>query len=442
MVADICVRLPAQAVLLSATLPDIPKELPTLVKDFTGRHGPKAKVETVSSLRLPVGCDALDPAGNQVLPHQLAANFEEFQTLVGSLGGDALMQRFYTPPAVRRMSLTVSAHAQLSSTLQFDTIFPHLGAVKHSIIRQYAQQLLSFVSESNLTNVFDALKSAAVIESTADPVPITASTLLTHYCTDGRALAVAASKKGVFTDVLTSGGSSSSVNVAEPKDQTLDVIARLATASYNFPNLRQFVTDYEQQVTNWKNVGASLDNSKVSKRDKEAVITLQDAINSHSQSKPSFNWPLKIHGRSAAMSVDEVKALPDELAAYLLSGVGYYDPYAMSHEDTVSVMKEATEGNLACLFASPFIVYGTNIDLITVFIGTSYSFNATRNALYQLIGRAGRTGKSHRAKVLFQDMPSLRKAMLPSSENIEALIIEHHLKAKSVINLASSVDAL
>ncbi len=46
----------------------------------------------------------------------------------------------------------------------------------------------------------------------------------------------------------------------------------------------------------------------------------------------------------------------------------------MSHADTVSVMKEATEGNLACLFTSPFIVYDTNIDLITVFISASYSF--------------------------------------------------------------------
>ena len=99
------------------------------------------------------------------------------------------------------------------------------------------------------------------------------------------------------------------------------------------------------------------------------------------------------------------------------------------------MIQEATEGRLACLFASPFIVYGTNIDLSTVFIGTSYSQNATRNALYQLIGRAGRTGKSHKAKVLFQDLLTLKKAMVPSVENIEAIIIEHHLKV-ALSNLA------
>jgi superfamily II DNA helicase RecQ len=67
------------------------------------------------------------------------------------------------------------------------------------------------------------------------------------------------------------------------------------------------------------------------------------------------------------------------------------------------------------------------MDLITVFVGTSYSATATRNALYQLIGRAGRTGKSYRAKVLFQDDQSLRTAMLPANENIEAQVIEFHL---------------
>lgn len=120
--------------------------------------------------------------------------------------------------------------------------------------------------------------------------------------------------------------------------------------------------------------------------------------------------------------------MSDFVGQYLLSGIGYYDPMTLSQSEEACVIREAMEGRLACLFASPFIVYGTNIDLTTVFVGSSYSFNATRNALYQLIGRAGRTGKSHRAKVLFQDHASLRKAMIPAKDNVEANIIEYHLR--------------
>jgi len=135
-----------------------------------------------------------------------------------------------------------------------------------------------------------------------------------------------------------------------------------------------------------------------------------------------------VHGRGGGLPFAELETMADEVASLLLSGVGYYDPHTMTYNETVSVVKEATEGRLACLFASPFIVYGTNIDLTTVFIGSSYSRGATRNALYQLIGRAGRTGKSHRAKVLFQDFEALKKAMIPTIENTEAAIIEHHFQ--------------
>ena len=162
---------------------------------------------------------------------------------------------------------------------------------------------------------------------------------------------------------------------------------------------------------------------------------LQDAVMEHEKNRPGFDWPVRVHGRGANMTATTLENLSDDVGSLLLCGVGIYDPNSMTYPEQVAVIQEATEGRLACLFASPFIVYGTNIDLSTVFIGTSYSQNATRNALYQLIGRAGRTGKSHKAKVLFQDLLTLKKAMVPSVENIEAIIIEHHLKV-ALSNLA------
>ena len=75
-IAKICSLLPSCSVLLSATLPDIVSELPSLAADFTARH-PGGEVKMVNSLRLPVGCDALSPDGVHVLPHQLAESWEE-----------------------------------------------------------------------------------------------------------------------------------------------------------------------------------------------------------------------------------------------------------------------------------------------------------------------------------------------------------------------------
>ena len=68
-------------------------------------------------------------------------------------------------------------------------------------------------------------------------------------------------------------------------------------------------------------------------------------------------------------------------------------------------------------------------------VGSGYGKLATRNSLYQLIGRAGRTGKSHKAKVLFQDYETMRKALLPEPEgsNFEADVMDYHITGVSTL---------
>lgn len=439
LIAEICLRLPAQAVLLSATLPDIPTELPSLKDSFLARHA-GGSVEMVTSLRLPVGCDALDPSGNLKMPHQLAENFKEFKLVVSKMHGDALMQRFYTPLSVRTLYHDIvaalknnsgaAAPVTLPAELVFENVVPHLGAVKHAAIRVYAQNLLEWVVKNDLSAVFDAIKTSGF-----DPaaVPVQASTLLSHYCTDGRALAVANTRK-VIPDVPIT-----SANAPEPSEQYLDVIAKLAMEKYSLPRVSTLVDEFKDAMDAWTAEYASLQSVKINRRDPSAAAAHNEKVIHHEQQKPTFDWPLKIHNRGAPLTTAQIDEVGEDIAGYMLSGVGYYDPNSMTYPQTVAVVKEATEGHLACLFASPFIVYGTNIDLITVFIGSSYSHKATRNALYQLIGRAGRTGKSHRAKVLFQDNAALRRAMIPAHENVEATIIEYHLQ-HSLPHLASTAD--
>ena len=154
-VAKICSLLPSCSVLLSATLPDIVTELPSLATDFTTRHA-GGEVTMVNSLRLPVGCDALSPDGVHVLPHQLAESWEEFKSIVHSIDGDALMQRFYTPGPVRQIANTVAraAGSAFPSSLVFETVIPHIGAIKHDLIRRYAIDILKWVCSENKEDIF------------------------------------------------------------------------------------------------------------------------------------------------------------------------------------------------------------------------------------------------------------------------------------------------
>lgn len=411
--------MPKQSVLLSATLPDIKTELSSLYDHFLKVH-PKGTVEMISSLRLPVGCDAVDPSGKLVLPHQLALDLDEFKVLINKMSHDALMQRFYTPTAVKYLALKIAeklGDTNIPKELKFENVIPHIGEIRHATIRTYAQHLLEYVASLNRVDLFEYLKNIPVTDSlTSTLIPCTPERLLSDYCTDGRALAVANTRRVTTED---------SENI-----ESLDTLIKMSLKPYEakLPKLEAYISSYKNKLDQWTAEGQSLTKAKVSKRDKDAAMILQEQIIAHDQNKPAFEWPVRIHGRGAILALNEIEKMSDDIAQLLLSGIGYYDPYIMSYEESTLVVNEAAAGHLACLFSSPLIVYGTNIDLSTVFIGTSYSKNATRNALYQLIGRAGRTGKSHRAKVLFQDYDALRKAMVHSKENIEALIIEHHLK--------------
>lgn len=154
-IAKICSLLPPCSVLLSATLPDLSSELPSLAADFKARH-PGAEVKMVNSLRLPVGCDALSPEGVHVLPHQLAESWDEFKSIVFSIDGDALMQRFYTPGPVRQIANTVAkaAGSAFPNSLIFETVIPHIGAIKHDLIRRYAIDILKWVCTENREDIF------------------------------------------------------------------------------------------------------------------------------------------------------------------------------------------------------------------------------------------------------------------------------------------------
>jgi hypothetical protein len=230
----------------------------------------------------------------------------------------------------------------------------------------------------------------------------------------------------------------------EESIESLSQLMSAATSDYEMPNLHTLRKQFEAQKLAFdKTKEAMLKNGK-----KDQIMPGGGCYtqNGGSIEEPEFVWPLRINASSyVSLSEVEEKELEGDTASRLLSGIGMYDPVNGKDLEQTVVMREACKGNLACLFASPDIVYGTNLSLTTVFIGTGYGNIATRNSLYQLIGRAGRTGRAHKAKVIFQDMATMRKAMLPSSllditphnnhnsrhANFEARVIEWHLQRQA-----------
>ena len=82
--------------------------------------------------------------------------------------------------------------------------------------------------------------------------------------------------------------------------------------------------------------------------------------------------------------------------------------------------------NFKFIISTPSIIYGTNLSITIIDIDDSFIVDSSRTRLYQLIGRAGRKGRSNSAVIIFRNMDILFMLLRNDNINIEARQIEEH----------------
>jgi len=121
--------------------------------------------------------------------------------------------------------------------------------------------------------------------------------------------------------------------------------------------------------------------------------------------------------------------VPDDVLMLLHLGVGIYAPY---HEQcmlwpkyTSKVVDLANRRRLAFVVADSHIAYGTNLPFSNVLISPEFAASTTLNTLSQLIGRAGRVGRSEYAQVVLLDEKTRQRIMCldEATANVEAQIL-------------------
>jgi len=83
--------------------------------------------------------------------------------------------------------------------------------------------------------------------------------------------------------------------------------------------------------------------------------------------------------------------------------------------------------NSSFICSDPSIIYGTNINLTMIDVHENMSSISSKNTLYQLIGRAGRKGKSSSANVIFRNWDLFHTIVNDDDTNVEAQNIENNL---------------
>lgn len=118
--------------------------------------------------------------------------------------------------------------------------------------------------------------------------------------------------------------------------------------------------------------------------------------NKDNKIKTSMSFPLE--------EIDFSFVTQTKIKALLMCGVGIYSPHTINNSNYLNtVVKLMIGGKLPFVVSTYEICYGTNYPFNTTIITDSFSDNHSLNTLFQLMGRAGRVGKSWTAYSIVPD---------------------------------------
>jgi len=408
--------LPKISILVSATLPEL-NEVPSFISHFTNRfidENYPDLFKVIDSNNQHISCTFIDPNGNVYLPHYRTdlANLRDYIQIIRN---DPIKIRAYSPEVVYSMVKSPGFEEFLPENLKFDTYFNDYGNIQHDRLRDYAIYILIHVEVTQNERLFNILTR---------------------------------NKKRKFFNID---------------------ISKIFTK--NAPNYKDGMTLHVSVQTNFNNycdsllkplfLGSSINMTKIIKSYEEMLVSkdkkiesLKKGISKENKERVEYDiqelerlpvrvkWPKKfipntfehseIHGYEfddnqsfgVNINIKRFSDVDENFSKAFLSGIGIYNPDQMNGDEK-SIFMEYKD-NLNYILSTPSIIYGTNMNISIVDIGEEYSRIATRNSLFQLVGRAGRKGKkSNSAMVIFRTWDMLEKIMAPTYDNIEAQIIEN-----------------
>ena len=386
-IIHLCIN--TQLILASSTLPRFDQI------DVLNRLFNPDNMYYIESNKMPVSCMAIHPDGYEILPHELAENMTEFKMILLDISqGNSKNIKFYTFDKVRQIALAIEEY--LPEEFKFNNYFNDICQLSPQFIHNYIIQVFAY-----LNSLSDELLEE--IRAFLYTVNEEKKYNLQNILKDGKMLIV--SSRDSYEEGHITGLTPCINQIYEQCNITI-------------PNLEIKLKEFDSAK-----IAYSKEFEKFNKSSQEEKDNMGGE-----PTPPEFIWSYKVGNSSAVLSNEELQLLPYEVSATILSGIGVYDPVFKSELENSISIRESTNGRLATLFATPDITYGTNMALITIYIDRYYGMQTTSNSLYQVIGRAGRIGKEYKARVIFNDINTMKKALLSINDDIEANVMNFYLQ--------------
>ena len=407
--AKIMKVLPKISLFVSATLPKI-EEIPTIINDFKLRHNinDDSYLSLIKSDRQNISCTFINADGYIFAPHDKINNIEELYEFLELFKINPLIKRGYSPETVFSMVSKIDIY--LTEDLKFKNKFPYLGTIDHGSLRNYAYDILSYINETKNEEIFKLMKENHVQKISNMEL----SKLLTKNAINyqEKTLHVASSKEfNIHVENMAKDFIEGS-----PK-----IISVFTTLDREKAILEKSIADLQKNGN--KDSKYEIDSLTRELGDLKLQWPMEYILNSREHAIKNGNAShISVFNREIFSNKDDLSILDDTRAKLLISGIGVYQPeiFSMANMELFLTNKD----RFKFIISTPSIVYGTNIGLSIIDIDSSFSEEATKNKLYQLIGRGGRMGKSNSAIIIFRDNNMINKIINKDEVNIEALQIE------------------
>jgi hypothetical protein len=415
--AKIMSILPKVSFLVSATVAE-PEEIPTVIETFKRKYELEDTtfIKVIKSAKQHISCTFIDPDGYIFMPHSRVTTIEELSTFLQLLEKKPLLKRSYSLEVVFKMSEIVDDF--LSTEMKFKKRFTYTGLITQESIRLYGFEILYFIRDNNRLDLLEKLnQSESRILKIHNIEPLKILTTGAVYYQSGKTLCV--SSNNGFSQYIE--------NIAQP----------LLSGS---PRISDIIQNYQRDSENLSKELKSLEKNgdKDSEMDRHSLrqemselklrIPGEFIINSTTHASKFGNLKnLEFPNSEIFGTIDDFAVLDDTRALLFMSGIGIYQPDEFRNSEMNLFLKN--KDRFKMIFSDPSIVYGTNINLTIVRINKSFLNHSTQNSLYQLIGRAGRKGRSDSATIIFEDIEMLNMILNGNTTNIESELIERNIKS-------------
>ena len=399
--------------LVSANLAE-KDEIPRFFKYYEDRHChiDDSYLHIIKSNKQHISCTFVDSKGYILTPHDKINDIESLVQFIPLLE-IPLIRRSYSPEVLFNISKIIDS--EIPYNLMFRNKFPFIGMLTHESMRDYVCEILTFIANTKDEKLFNILKGIKIQKIKDMDINKIFTESAINYQT----------------------GNTLHVSISEGFNDHIENISN--TFLEGSPKIKNILTVYEKNLNKIQGEIKSLEKNGNIDSEYERIQLNQElsnlklewtnlyVINSLAHANRFGNKELlKNENLMIYPTKDELETLDQVRAKLLFSSIGVYQPESFNDLEMNFFMNR--KDNFRFILSTPEIVYGTNISLSIIDIDSKFLQYCTKNILYQLIGRAGRKGKSHSAMIIFRDDGMFQMILEQSNKNIEAEEVEDNFK--------------